>query len=394
MSSYRKNDHSFDRINAKSAVVSLMGSPYRLASNPFTPSYHINSRDPDCTLLHQAPFPYGIPNNTQPYNILCTSLLRTDFSRNKSYFTDVNWFPDAQRFLSTSLTGEIVIWNSETLAIEDFKRLPASSGGLTCCEWLPDNSMALFGDMGGHIILTNDCLSPLGILMNEVQHPILCLTPSPTSLKICSASKHNFPCIFDLKTQSKERDLAASGYEIICLQWHPSKGLIATGSKTNQLVFWDPRSAAAIKIVMAHNGSLTCLQFNSEGTLLATSGRDTLLRIWDMRTMNCLSVLRPTDQSDSFITKLAWHPLYDSQILISGDASGRLITNDLNSKFPKNALDNKLNFTQCCSLKIPMFHEQQITGISFHPLAHLLCTTGFDGSIKIWGPTVEKYGNE
>jgi hypothetical protein len=38
--------------------------------------------------------------------------------------------------------------------------------------------MALFGDMGGHIILTNDCLSPLGILMVPFFINILCLLVS------------------------------------------------------------------------------------------------------------------------------------------------------------------------------------------------------------------------
>lgn len=371
-----------------SVVVSVLGSPYRLSRNPLTPNCYGNSSDPDWHLLERAPYPYALPRTDRLYDCLCTRLVRTEGSKSKTSFSSVKWFPDSRRLMTTALSGELAVWSGETFTLEDIKRLPASSGGLTVTEWLADGSMALVGDWGGNIHLTSETLSPIALLTDMTGHPVLNLSVAPTSVKFAAVGMDAYPMIWDLPSQTMERSLSALGYDAVCLQWHPSKGMIATGSKSDQLTFWDPRVGHLAKVIMAHKGSLTALQFSPCGHLLATSGRDALIRIWELRKMTYLHSFRTAGSVESRVTQLKWHPVYTSQIILSGDSEGNLHQFDLS--LSPTALTTLTRYCPTPLLaSVRGAHEQQVTGADFHPLAHVLSTVGAEGKLKIWAPALD-----
>ncbi|OII72534.1 polyadenylation factor subunit 2 [Cryptosporidium andersoni] len=311
----------------------------------------------------------GLPFESNKYrsDLVCTQQARVSL-RARAPCVSIEWYPGGRRLIVGTVGGELTLWNGTYFSFEDLKSVPSGQGAVLALNFSKQDDFIACGDGSGNIVLLTPALAPIASFRQFLGHVVRDVTISPTGNKVVAAAENVHPIIIDVGSQKIENSLVSRGYDITCSQWHPIQALIATGSQTYQLHLWDPRTANAIGTIFGHKHSVVRIKWNSTGQMLASSGKDGALKIWDIRSLNKPITIYKT-RCDA--VSISWHPEIESFMTV-GFFDGDICY---------------YNTNVCCSQPlgvIPNAHQGAVWGVAWHPLGHLVASSGQDSRLKIW----------
>ncbi|CUV07402.1 WD40 domain protein [Cryptosporidium parvum Iowa II] len=311
----------------------------------------------------------GFPFELNKYrsDLICTQQARVSL-RARAPCVTIEWYPGGRRLVVGTVGGELTLWNGTYFSFEDLKSVPSGQGAVLALNFSKQDDFIACGDGSGNIVLLTPSLAPIASFRQFLGHVVRDVTISPTGNKVVAAAENVHPIIIDVGSQKIESSLTSRGYDITCAQWHPIKGLIATGSQTYQLHLWDPRTANAIGTIFGHRHTVVRIKWSSSGQMLASSGKDGALKIWDIRQ---LSKPITTYRTKCDAVSISWHPEVESLMAV-GFFDGDIAYYNIDVNF-----GNPLGL-------IPSAHQGAVWGVAWHPLGHLVVSSGQDSRLKIW----------
>jgi WD40 repeat protein/serine/threonine protein kinase len=237
--------------------------------------------------------------------------------------------PDGLRVVSSAWNARVHLWDADTLLSLTALDLPL--GGAAMVAFRPDGKQIAAG------MISSD-------------------RDEPNPIYFLDASSHDM--LTDLP-------IVASGHSsrITALAYSLDGRLVASASYDGKVCLWNSETGALVQTLQGHNGRVHCLAFQPGGNLLASGGYDETVRIWDHRSGEQLQEFR--DQEGA-VNSLAWAP--DGGGLAS--AHGPLVC------FRELGRQG--------STHIMRGHQDDVTGLSFHPNGQRLASSSLDGTIRLW----------
>lgn len=307
---------------------------------------------------------------------ICSHYLRRGMIKpNKTQMSAGAFSGDARWLFLGTVTGEIALWEADTLKVHKVVSIPAhkvfsgedviDSVSITAMSY--SNNLLVTGDASGLIHFCDETLREIRKIPDAHKGPIRSISFSPFDLKIVSASDDSNLHVWSHGNTTPEVTLSGHLADIKACDWHPFRSLIASGSRDCTIKLWDPRQNACLSSLTNHKKQVNCLAWNKNGNWLATGSKDGLCKIFDIRTLRELETLRG---HNSDVTSVNWHP-QNENLLSSGGYNGSLI-------------HWIANHTQTPHTVIADAHRQSIDILTYHPAGHCLATASHDGILKFW----------
>ncbi|MBY0527075.1 MAG: hypothetical protein K2R98_27015 [Gemmataceae bacterium] len=273
---------------------------------------------------------------------------------------------------------------------------------------------------------------------------ILSLAFHPQGHGIASGSSDNSVKLWDIPSENALRDfvhadavnaialsadgklLAGAGKDGTVKLWNPADGkpiselkghvgpvtgvafnadgkLVASTGSDGTVRFWDSAKGQPISVVGAHTGAANNVQFHTTSTYACSVGDDGMLKFWQLPQPVAKDVPAHADQ----VTALALSPDGAQVYSASADKTVKVTafanpaqtralvgaTGAVNAVAPGGTLvaggtaDNRLILWNAADGKVlsnGVAHGGPVTGVSFHPQATQLVTSGADGLVKLW----------
>ena len=172
---------------------------------------------------------------------------------------------------------------------------------------------------------------------------------------------------FDSSSHDMLMDLpiVASGHSsrITALAYSPNGHLVASASYDGKVCLWNSETGSLVQTLNGHDGRVHCLAFQPGGNLLASGGYDETVRLWNYKSGE---ELQQFNDQEGAVNSLAWTP----------DGSG------LASSHGELVCFRELERQD--SKRIMRGHQDDVTGLSFHPNGQRLASSSLDGTIRLW----------
>ena len=333
-------------------------------------------------------FPQNIPNElrllepTFTYDTIATSIttkfIRAATNKRRSCVNAMAWQPDGKRLIAGDQSGTIVLWNGVGFQFE------------ILMNRYPGSIFELIWSHSGDFMLTIDETNLLKVWQSNYDvieqwkmhnDKVRQLSFSPCDRKFASCSDDTTIKIWDFSTHKEERTIQDHGCNVKTVDWHPSRSLIASGAKDGAIKLFDPRSGNGLSTLNLHKNSVSKVQWNQNGNWVLSSGRDAKIRLIDIRMMSEMMAFQGHEKE---VFAIAWHPTQED-LFVSGGFTGEMHWWCVGNDRPLYSL--------------PKAHGQAIYQLKYHPLGHILASTGHEGMVKFWvrnrcGDDVTKSLNE
>lgn len=307
-----------------------------------------------------------------PITALCTKFVHLSINKTKQAVLCLNWTPCGRRVLVGAMSGEFTLWNGMNFNFEMI--MQAHDNAVRAISYSHNGDWLITGDQDGIIKVWQPNFNNVNIV-NAHGEIIRGLAWSPNDTKFVSGSDDGLVKLWSFATMTTENSLSGHGWDVKDVDWHPSLGLICSGSKDNLLKLWDPRQAKCLATFHGFKNTITKTRFQRIGgqILLAGGSRDNTVRIFDLRQMQSIVVLRGHEAD---VTSLAWHPIHP-EVLTTGTHDGTINHFLLDSHIDETG-------TMQPVVSIPKAHGWPVWDLSYHPVAHMLCSGSNDKSVRFW----------
>lgn len=246
-------------------------------------------------------------------------------------FSDVEGFPavlffsDGKKFITSSLGGKIIIWDTESK--KALSVLKGNTGVIMSLAFNPVNNNIAGGEKDGKIVIWDqdgkNLMNFIGhnteiktVLFNALGTKLI--TASSTEVKIWDGNTFNLLKtispgskaivaikvsynlnelaivtgnrtieLWDTENYTKEYELPKANHDIRSIEFSPDDKYIAVGGDDGSLTIINlTTKEAANEILKAHDASLAELKFSIDGLKLITGGYDGKIKIWNMSSLN------------------------------------------------------------------------------------------------------------
>ena len=296
-------------------------------------------------------------------------IIRASTNKNgKSPVNAMAWQPDGKRLVAGYEAGVITLWNGMAFQFDILmKNEKEPSPDVPVWELIWSNH--------GDYMLTVDDNNMLKVWQSNYEviaqwriheKRVRQLTFSPCDRKFASCSDDTKIKIWDLATHKEERELSEHGCDVKTIDWHPSRSLIASGAKDTKLRLMDPRDGKSLSTLTIHKGLVHKLQWNQNGNWLLSCGKDSMVKLVDIRMMRELMSFQGHEKE---VLTVTWHPTQED-LFVSGGFTGEMYWWAVGCEKPLYGL--------------PAAHKHAIFQLRYHPLGHILASTGKEGAVKFW----------
>ena len=197
-----------------------------------------------------------------PYNSLadgvCSHFLRRGLIKpNKTQMSTAIWSADARWLVLGTVTGEIALWEGDTLKVHKIVSLPAhkifegedvvDSVPITSMAWNNHGNLLVSGDREGLIQYCDETFREVKKIPEAHSGPVRGLSFSPLDLKLVSCSDDGNLKVWVKGESEPEVTLTGHMSDVKTVDWHPYRSLIASGSRDSSVRLWDPRQQACIR---------------------------------------------------------------------------------------------------------------------------------------------------
>jgi len=238
------------------------------------------------------------------------------FVGHKHGVSSCRWSPTRDRLLTTSLDGELRIWDTTTGSC--IRALATGGDGLVSGDWSPSGdrivttsysgTLRIWDPVGGHCLgLRRDsangaCTWSRGGLVATTcsDHSIKIWNPttgtcdavlsghtaevhdvtwSPSGVELVSASRDGLVFVWDAKSGTRLRGLVGHPAAVLACAW-ASSGLIATGDAEGHLIVWNASDGRILWETDPGSQRLTDCAWSSSGYDLLTATDDGIVVAW------------------------------------------------------------------------------------------------------------------
>jgi WD40 repeat protein len=248
-------------------------------------------------------------------------------------FSDVEGFPavlffsDGKKFITSSLSGKIIIWDTESM--KPLSILKGNTGIIMSLAFNPVNNNIAGGGKDGKIVIWDqdgkNLMNFIGhnteiktVLFNAQGTKLI--TASSTEVKIWDGNTFNLlknisPAsktivaikvsynlnelaivtgnriieLWDTENYTKEYELPKTNHDIRSIEFSPDNKYIAVGGEDGSLIIINLTTKEAGNEIKAHDGSLAELKFSVDGLKLISGGYDGKIKIWNVGSLNILA---------------------------------------------------------------------------------------------------------
>lgn len=226
--------------------------------------------------------------------------LKTDEAFNM--FTDTaeedDWYaplfsftPDENHLISLGSAGTLVMWDADTLEVEQTVHL----------DWSPET--ARLSPDGTRIAgVDTDSLKIIDVATGEIlaeraaestKGDMLAISPDDTQIAAESAGFALWR--WSLETGERLPDLEGSTSRITDMEYSPDGSLIAAGNEDGRIYIWDASTAAMLQTLRAYEAPIVLVAFEDDQRLL-TVGQDGIIYNWNPRTGESIPVYYTHDE--------------------------------------------------------------------------------------------------
>ncbi|OHT07800.1 Polyadenylation factor subunit 2 [Tritrichomonas foetus] len=335
-------------------------------------------------------YPQNIPDQfrllepTFVYDTLGTSItskfIRAATNKKRSGVNAMAWQPDGKRIVAGYQSGIVTLWNGVGFQFEIIMQRHDVDCAIFELVWSHSGDYMLTVDEKNLLKVWQsnyDVIEQWTIHNDKVRQ----LSFSPCDRKFASCSDDTTIKIWDLATRQEESCLQDHGCNVRTVDWHPSRGLIASGAKDGTIRLFDPRVGTNLATMNLHKNVVTKVQWNQNGNWILSSGRDSKIRLIDTRMVGEMMAFQGHEKD---VFTIAWHPTQED-LFVSGGFTGEMHWWCVGNERPLFSL--------------PKAHTHAIYQLRYHPLGHILASTGQEGMVKFWvrnrsGDDVTKSSNE
>jgi len=275
----------------------------------------------------------------------------------------VTWSPDGKRVITGNNKGHFTLWDG--LKFNFINIIKAHESAVLKLAWKEDDNLLISGDKDGVVKYWQTTMNNIKAFQAHDQ-AVNDISFAPSRTKFATASDDFSVKIWDFATGIREKNLRGHGFDVKCVSWHPEKGCVISGGKDTEVKVWNPKSGKCVRSIPAHKGVITTVDWHKNGNWFVTSGHDNLLRLWDIRTLKCLEVLKGHGQR---ISRCRFHPFQHS-VIVSAAEDGKIMFWTAGYEGPQAEITNA--------------HDSMVHDLCWHPLGHILTSTGKDNSTKFW----------
>lgn len=304
--------------------------------------------------------PFAYPNSGVD---ICTRIIRAATNKRKSPVNAMAWQPDGKRLVAGHQAGIVTLWNGTGFQYEIL--MERHDCAIFELIWSNHGDYMLTVDERNILKVWQanyDVIEQWTIHEKKVRQ----LSFSPCDRKFVSCSDDTKIKIWDLATHKEEREIGDQGCDVRTVDWHPSRSLIASGGKDPYVTLIDPRDAKTLSKPTVHKGLIAKVQWNQNGNWLLSCGKDTTVRLVDIRMMRELMTFQGHEKD---VHTVAWHPTQED-LFVSGGFTGEMHWWSVGCERPVYSL--------------PTAHKNAVFQLRYHPLGHILASTGKEGVVKFW----------
>ncbi|QGJ72015.1 Hypothetical protein PBC10988_37300 [Planctomycetales bacterium 10988] len=285
-----------------------------------------------------------------------------------TFVSDLEFFPDSERFLSCGGSAEIYLWNRNE---EDPESTPSPLEG-------DFSSLAISPNSEEAYLIQNDLAKSRSHIIHWKPKMVLpwlegyngqisALSIHPQGRWLATGALNSLVEVWDLEVQTKPpRSIPLRGHEgpIHGVSFSPSGNYLASGSGDQKVAVWDWQSEKVRHVFRGLQKWAGPVAFSSDDKQLASGGGEILLRLWNLSTMTPEAQWVGNDQS---ITALAFSPKQPWLAVGGGDGIVRVF--DTTTKQPINELKH---------------HTDYVNALSFSPDGKWLLSGSNDQQICCW----------
>ncbi len=185
-------------------------------------------------------------------------------------------------FITAGGDGCAMIWNSD---FEIVYKQKIATQALRSFVFLENLNAFAFGSSDWKIYITNFDLKVLELLEGHAQS-VFSMAYVAGNQTLFSGGRDAILRMWDLKTASEKKYVAAHWFHIHALSLNASGSLLASGSMDKTIKIWDTESAELLKVIdltkfEAHKSSVNCLLWLNEHTLVS-AGDDKCVKVWEI----------------------------------------------------------------------------------------------------------------
>jgi polyadenylation factor subunit 2 len=294
---------------------------------------------------------------------LTSKIIRSATNKKKASVLAMAWQPNGRRLVAGYQNGLVTLWNGTGFQFDII--LQRHKEAITDLVWSNSGDYMLSVDDS---MLVKVWQANYDVIDEWKMHErkVRQLSFSPSDRKFASCSDDTTVKIWDLATQREERNLTDHGCEVRTVDWHPSRALIASAGKDGNVRLFDPRDGLCMTSMASHKNVCTKVTWNQNGYHLLSSGRDWAIRLVDTRMMSEIMKFQGHEKE---VFTIAWHPTQED-IFVSGGFIGEMHWWAVGVERPLYSL--------------PTAHKNGVYQLRYHPLGHILASTGQEGMVKFW----------
>jgi WD40 repeat protein len=274
--------------------------------------------------------------------------------------TGLSWSPTGQELVTITTEGITHLWdlNTQEETYWDFVDAPAQY-----VEWSPDGSSIAVAATDGNTYLMNSADIDIQDVLRSGEDFAYAVAWSSDGRKLALAAEAGSLTLWEASSRNRIAVLEGHTDDVYAVEWSPSDQKLASVGNDKTLWIWDGSQGTALQNYQLAAAHLS-LAWSPDGDMLALGGLDGILRLLDLERDEVIDVVQFT----SWITSLTWSP--DRSLLVAGTEGGEVHV------YAVEDAEEVLYFKA---------HNGTVTGLSFSPDGAFIGTTGFDGSVKIWG---------
>lgn len=215
-------------------------------------------------------------NVLNPADGVCAHFLKRGLIKpQKTQMTAAVWSADARWLVLGTVTGDLALWEGDTLKVHKVVSLPAHKifdgedvvdvVPITAMAWNSHGNLLASGDRDGLIQYCDETFREVKKIPEAHTGPIRGLSYSPLDSKLVSCSDDSLLHVWTVGEERPLCTLTGHQSDVKCVDWHPYRSLVASGSRDSTLRLWDPRAGQQLTTLMGHKKQINCLTWNENG---------------------------------------------------------------------------------------------------------------------------------